>query len=115
MGSGNKREGVVKAARSIVRCAVQAEDAAKTVKRFGNVEQSLRGGMQFYAGLQVVWLWAGSCNSRCHKQELSAHPGCIAYRIHQRTPSCERRTALALAWAVCMTDIVSFCRGTSTR
>jgi hypothetical protein len=30
----------------------QAEDAAKTVKRFGNVEQSLRGGMQFYADLQ---------------------------------------------------------------
>jgi hypothetical protein len=30
----------------------QAQDAAKTVKRFGNVEQSLRGGMQFYTDLQ---------------------------------------------------------------
>jgi hypothetical protein len=35
---------------------VQAEDAAKTVKRFGNVEQSLHGGMQFYADLQVALL-----------------------------------------------------------
>ena len=41
-------------ARPTVCCAVQAEDAAKTVKRFGNVEQSLRGGMQFYADLQVT-------------------------------------------------------------
>lgn len=54
MGNGYKRESVVKAARLIVRCAVQAEDAAKIVKRFGNVEQSLRGGMQFYADLQVA-------------------------------------------------------------
>ena len=39
----------------------QARDAAKTVKKFGNVEESLRGGIQFYTDLQV---------SRCFRPEL---------------------------------------------
>jgi len=50
----------------------QAQDAAKTVKRFGNVEQSLRGGLQFYTDLQVEPLALF-----CYMFNSFNSPGCL--------------------------------------